>query len=198
MVAENTSGTLEDGSLYRVTFLVNVWLHHHPAGIQPLPGDLRDYLRAKEQEIGLAFPTELPATSYIHLVPSDAHTGAAPLKITSKKITDDNGEWLNIPFVSDDSDWGKSDEEAGIFLSIWLPNEILQGSTTCPTFLAATKSRLKSGTASTDRSTSTGTSVELIFNDEECAARLEYEADEDAEEEFAEEVGGALDMTEDS
>jgi hypothetical protein len=76
------------------------------------------------------------------------------IQISTDDIDDDNGNWEVIPFVSDKTAYGKNVDEAGISLRLWLPN-ILQSHI---------------GSSST---------IQVNYNDTECAAILEYEEDPD-------------------
>ena len=36
------------------------------------------------------------------------------------------GDWEIIPFISADSDWGKDEDETGIELRMWIPNNLMK------------------------------------------------------------------------
>ena len=86
------------------------------------------------------------------------------INITTDDIDDDNGAWEIIPFVSDKTTWGKGVDELGISLRMWLPN--------------ITKQHISSSNQNT---------IQINYNDTECAALLEYD-DEEALDEFFDEI----------
>lgn len=157
MSIDNTnifSGTLF--SNLRVTFLVNIWIHHQPSSVIPMPKDMIDALNKATLPISSASlgavslqPVSIEAINEIH--------------ITTDDVDDNNGNWEMIPFVSDKSSWGKSDDEAGISLRMWLPN-ILQAKE----YIGSKQS-----------------TIQINYNDTECACVLEYEEEGD---EFFDEI----------
>jgi hypothetical protein len=122
------------------------------------------------------------------------------------------GSWLEIPFVSDKSDWGKGDDETGIYLSIWLPNEALHQQSNSRTIITYVNSTLsvpataiatategmviQSGGAIINSSGNNRSSVEIVYRDRNCAACLKYEEnEEEVDEELVQEMEDGAKMT---
>jgi hypothetical protein len=141
----------------RVTFLVNIWIHHQPSGVQPMPIEIINSLNRATIPIN---NTTLSAVS-LKVISGPNMTD---INITTDDIDDDNGNWEVIPFVSDKTTWGKGVDEVGISLRMWLPN--------------ITKQYISSSNQNT---------IQINYNDTECAALLEYE-DEEILDEFYDEI----------
>ena len=97
------------------------------------------------------------------------------------------GEWIDIPFVSNKSQWGKGADEAGIHLHIWMPKlpvSELQQQIEMKRTKVSTKAKkssdvkLKSGPVNKTIDGGVGTYL-LRFCDEYSFAQLEYEDDEE-------------------
>lgn len=129
----------------RITVLVNIWLGHRPAAVDPLPEDILRML--PEVLTGVAsrlYPDRgaeadgyddvdgiIPVRDIPHIkvfrsppVPEattadENQTAAADAIVV---VGTSNGEWLKLPFVSSDATWGKEDDEdADLVLKMWLP-----------------------------------------------------------------------------
>lgn len=95
---------------FRVTFLANIWLNHHPANIKRFP-------------LEFAHLSPFDANFLCNIRPNTNQT--EDISITSQDIMNDTlGEWKYIPFISDKSVWGKEEDETGLSLKIWIPNSI--------------------------------------------------------------------------
>ena len=89
----------------RITFLVNIWIDHHPTSISRLP---------------LSLAPEIHENLNLELQP--ALNPISSIKIRRKQMLDDKqGSFLSIPFVSKASNWGIDSSEAALYLKIWLP-----------------------------------------------------------------------------
>jgi hypothetical protein len=122
----------------RITFLVNVWIGHQPATVQPLSLSLSPSLSLSTLSLSSTSTSVAALTGEILLSESavtereSAVENVSALLRVSVRSSDvyhedveeeedvDDG-WLTIPFVSEKSDWGKDEEEAGLELSLWLP-----------------------------------------------------------------------------
>jgi hypothetical protein len=146
-------------SRFRVTFLVNIWINHHPAGIFNLSDNLCDILIHKENEMkeikikyeifenlskieqnnneGIEITEMIDENNepfrYDNLFNCKigknddsviVNDKISNVNVTNKIINNEkNGNWLNIPFVTDNTDWGKGDDEKDLLLQIWIPSQ---------------------------------------------------------------------------
>lgn len=171
----------------RVTFLVNIWLNHHPAGVKLAPIEILQKLpqqkavdsstlqltcceavtesSALTEEISAR---KLPSANYV------IEKFSIPEKVTTN---DDVGDWELIPFVSDKSEWGKADDETGLVLSIWIPTSI-----------AALRQAISNDSNSSLSSVSSSTTFLFHYSNDRAAARLQYEEEEEEEELYRMEV----------
>jgi hypothetical protein len=138
----------------RVTFLVNIWLNHKPANLTRmlLPSSLN--------------PLFSQCLHEIRLQPTPDKIANLTIKPSSIREDDRDGRWMRIPFVSDQSVWGKDENETGIYLKLWLPNQFLQPAYQQGLDLATTSSWI------------------LPYNHPKAKASLEYETDEEFMEEM--------------
>jgi len=112
----------------RVTFLVNVWLGHQPAGVGSLPGDVRAALRQVESDLAVGAVTRSSSdgeSSSSSSRSSTLYSGVKAVKVAAKHVEaeDGQGDWVDVPFVSAAAQWGKGADERGLFLRMWLPHE---------------------------------------------------------------------------
>ena len=100
---------------YRVTFLVNVWLNHHPAGVSPLPPEFVSSLNGFN---GGLFALKLPFGIWDDTFTEERRLRVSPEDIDVYEAAELKPEKcvLEIPFVTDKSQWGKAAGEAAIFL----------------------------------------------------------------------------------
>ena len=142
----------------RITFLVNLWLSHHPHDVSQLPPDI---LQA------LTLPS-VPVPLSIQLVPDNdsVHDFKISAKTTrdSAKMTE-----LTVPFISEESSWGIGADETSLYLKMWMPRWVLLRP------LLESKS-----------------SIHIVYTRPDVAASLEYELDENAENELADEFDGMV------
>jgi hypothetical protein len=94
----------------RVTFLVNIWLHHHPSGVLPLSKELIQEL-------------DLPMSSLtLSLLPNNI-ADMDSIKVGKKILRDDSqGSFKTIPFVTESSVWGIDSDQTGLLVKLWLPH----------------------------------------------------------------------------
>ena len=107
---------------YRVTFLVNIWINHKPLKVENLSNKICEKLLQKEKEMNV----EKDILNNILIIKNDDNcTKICTLNINEDVISKElNGSWVDIPFVTSDSDWGKEDCETDLFLRIWAPSQI--------------------------------------------------------------------------
>jgi hypothetical protein len=103
---------------------------------------------------------------------------------------DDLGEWLTIPFVSNNAEWGKSDDETGLDLAMWMPASSVEQ------FVDATSGKVRKRRAgSNDGTIADGNSAHPLtqqtfqfqYIGDNAAARLDYE-DEEGEDDLADDL----------
>lgn len=100
----------------RITFLVNLWLYHHPHDVGLLPNDILDTLTL----------TPVSAPLSIQLVPDTE--SIEDFKVSAKVIRDERKMTeLTIPFITEESNWGIGADETGLHLKIWMPRSVLRG-----------------------------------------------------------------------
>jgi hypothetical protein len=144
---------------FRVTFLVNIWINHHPASIFNLSDTLCNTLINKENEMN-EIKMRHEIFENLSKIEQNNNEGIEIVKIidknnepfrhvdfficksgknddgiimndkisnvniTNKIINNEkNGNWLNVPFVTDNTDWGKGDNENDLLLQIWIPSQ---------------------------------------------------------------------------
>ena len=155
---------------FRVTFLVNVWRHHKPVGVSILPAEI---LSSINNSLTAAALTNLTDMS-LHLKPDDSSVNA--ITIHSQMLPNVNASVENtntcslvshiIPFLSENVDWQKGEDESGLSLALWLPKacqDVQSGDYSKTTFIVS-------------------------YSDETCAAFLVGEDEEEEEEEDEEEA----------
>ena len=97
----------------RITFLVNLWLHHHPLGVVPLPTEILSAL------------TPLSSSIDLQLI-QDTADSTDVFKVSPKIIRDESlATQMTIPFVTEESNWGIGTDETGLNLRLWLPKRAL-------------------------------------------------------------------------
>lgn len=82
----------------RITFLVNVWCGHHPAGVQRLPQAISSKLSALESAEN--------ADSCSAVLPNPID-----LTVISGEAFRDESEMMRLPFVGSDSTWGNETDD---------------------------------------------------------------------------------------
>ena len=92
---------------------MNLWLHHHPLDVVPLPTEILSALA----------PFSLPVDL---LLVQDTADSTDIFKVYPKIIRDESlVTQLTIPFVTEESNWGIGTDETGLNLRLWLPNRAL-------------------------------------------------------------------------
>jgi hypothetical protein len=185
----------------RITFLVNVWIGHQPASVTPLPDSIAQALAAVSSAESEFSISQYDTTVALQSVPADWLTTTI---VSSPDVNAESfGDWQVIPFVSAKSQWGKEESEAGLELYCWMPQIPLQAFHNAQQLRSAAGPNLKkprrnaqspeqSSQASTPLIASTSTSYQLVFIGEDCAAKLEYEEDEEGAEEFGDAFCGLV------
>lgn len=182
----------------RITFLVNLWIGHQPTAVVPLPDDFAQ--RLSGQSPGGSVP--------VALSPSPQTSISTTVVTSADASSDFLGDWTMIPFVSDKSQWGKDDAEAGLELYVWMPSVPLpalhaaQFNRPAPAVKGASKKRRTDKSIDTTtnelRSSreipSTCTSYRFVFASDDVAAKLEYEEDEEGADDFGDEFCGIVNV----
>eukprot|EP01038_Epipyxis_sp_PR26KG_P008784 gene8784-11863_t len=126
-----SSQSIPSNNNFRITFLVNLWLNHHPHNVHMLPVDIVDNLNSMRSDATDSFTSEREKGSMTNegnIMHDSSSFSWNDLPVSEVRVsstfTDEEelGEWESIPFVSDKSDWGKSEDETGIYLFMWRPN----------------------------------------------------------------------------
>jgi hypothetical protein len=122
----------------RITFLVNIWLNHHPANIQPLPDEIVNSIRANASVAPLSVHETLaltPAASteiqtcVISLSDHDHEKGKNEMKSAEKhplgsgviRLAEADMSQLLLPFVSKDESLEKDVEDPELMVEMYLP-----------------------------------------------------------------------------
>ena len=188
---------------YRVTFLVNIWINHKPLKVENLSNEICEKLIEKEKEMII----DKDIMNDIFISNNDeCRTKICTLNINEKIVTnEDNGTWVDIPFITDDSDWGKDHFETDLFLRIWAPSanffekniKKMMNSKILKTALSKkkvvdnknkkkslninkNKSKVESGL---EESEETVTTFEINYLDDDCCAFFLYDEDDMSEDE---------------
>lgn len=179
---------------FRVTFPVNIWIGHKPFAVKPIDQSLVDKIILS---ISTLFPAFAQKPEYLSIDLSPCPEKLNKIKISPSDVNrEDLGEWVTIPFVSNKSEWGKSEDETGLELSQWLPqlsiDEFLDIKNNKSKGAQTIKRRKVSQSHSSHQSAFT--TYSLHYTNEAIAATLEYEEDPDAADNFADEFDNNLDL----
>ena len=137
----------------RITFLVNVWIHHIPVGVQRLPRHIGADLALIEESFSnfdsyFSFKSS-PKQKIIEIPVSGRDARRSSFKRT--------GEWTTIPFLSHKSTWEKTDDEDAVSLNVFIPSDF----------------KIERYIENVD-----ATTFLLRYTEENCCARLEYVSEE--------------------
>ncbi len=168
----------------RITFLVNVWVGHRPSAVEPISVSLVGELNESRRHNCEVNNQILPLTFNHELERLDRFYGKV-IKVKEQDTQrDDLGSWITIPFVSNDAEWGKSDDETGLDLSMWLPlssvDQYLETSVG-----KGKKRRTNSNDMNEEDKVHCGENFHFQYIGDNAAARLDYE-DLEGEDDFAE------------
>jgi hypothetical protein len=180
-VRTNKSTSADDE--LRITFLVNIWIGHRPSAVSPMTQIWVDSLNKANTSW-----TDLSSGSSkkvdLQLQSLNGYQGTSVKVKEQDAQRDDLGDWITIPFVSNKAEWGKSEDEAGLDLSMWLPHYPVEQ------YLDMSKGKGKKRRAPSIELTTEPSSCSQTYHfqyiGENSAARLDYE-DEEGEEDFANE-----------
>jgi hypothetical protein len=196
-----------------VTFLVNVWLNYRPAGVCSAPADVVSSIISSSSsssssvasgggganQSAIALPTDEMLSSVVQFRTA-TQTAVRSFQISRKTSErEELGEWEEIPFVSDKSEWGKSEDETGLVLYIWLPASVdalqqhleqnpgggrekgkgLKKSKAAGAGAGAGASSTKKSAVSTFSGSQLADTFEFHYPDDETAPRLQYEENEE-------------------
>lgn len=189
----------KDNSNTRITFLVNLWIGHQPTAVVPLPDDFAQTLAGGQSPVDGA---------PVVLCPSPQSSISTTVITSADASSDFLGDWTMIPFVSDKSQWGKDDAEAGLELYVWMPSVPLaalhaaQFNRPPPAVKGVAKKRRTDksidATVSDLRSSQEippqCTSYRIVFASDDVAAKLEYEEDDEGANEFGDEFCGIVNV----
>ena len=146
----------------RVTFLVNIWIHHIPSEVQRLPPQIAKKLPSSDQFLNnshslssLIQPCK-QELSVISILGKES-------RVSRYKRT---GEWVTIPFLGEKTTLGtvKTDEEETLSLNAFIPS------------ISKLKRRISDRDAIVDSVPDTGTFL-IHYADRNCCARLDREED---------------------
>jgi hypothetical protein len=169
---------MEDNSIkksdnLRVTFLVNIWLSNHPQNVQPLDPHIVDALNSEWSELS----HHSFNISDVSILQSELNVTA--ISVDDKVIKKSNGNFQKcvLPFVSNDSIWGKEEGTSGITMRVWLPTSTANIDKT----IAKKGKKKVTGEADNDIAIDK-TTIVLTYKSESVCASLEYETESDIEE----------------
>ena len=114
---------------FRITFLVNVWIGHHPVGVQPLDDKIREALVSTKMTDGsaaklsdIAFEKEPVPQRKLYTIEDldpDSSTGS-------------HRERIRLPFLGKGTTWeSKTDADTRLVLSTFVPPGMDKETTTC-------------------------------------------------------------------
>lgn len=112
---DNSCVGMDNNSSIRITFLVNIWLNHHPYTINPISSDIINMINSSNTT-GDYMNSAIVLTNTNQCSPTVLHIDE---ELVSQE---DSGNIVTIPFISDESQWGKDVNETGIVVKMWLPN----------------------------------------------------------------------------
>jgi len=104
----NMNTTQQQTAADRITFLVNIWVNHKPAAVQPLPSTLRELLR--QDPLGWLPP--LPAPTFIQRLVSERSVDS---------VTNTDLSRMELPFVGKGSTWAEDDDDEQMVVSLVPP-----------------------------------------------------------------------------
>lgn len=204
IIADETSDSVAFEK--RITFLVNVWVGHRPMAVNPLPVEINPCFARDHDSMNISnfssanisFAAELPVLTIPItedlLTIDDDEEGEE-----NDKSNNEEGEWITIPFVSTKAQWGRDEDEAGLELTMLIPpshcslaqfhaqtmqaaklKKAAQKQSKDKKLAKAIKKQITSVANEVDEMDySRVSSFHLQYLDENVAARLQYEMDED-------------------
>lgn len=110
---ERNGGSLDEDS-YRITFLVNIWLDHKPAGVFPLPDEIREHLK----QFSTNGVTEDLSRAYFESRPvRECYLSS------EKELGWTDVSRVDLPFVGKDTTWGDdaADDCQELVVSLYAP-----------------------------------------------------------------------------
>ncbi len=112
--SNSSSSSSSSSSNVRITFLVNIWLNHHPYNINPMSNDVMRMMQSSSSSSNI--------NNSAMVLTMKNQPPPVSLAVTEDIIAqEDLGNAIMIPFISSDSQWGKDAEQTGIVLNMWLP-----------------------------------------------------------------------------
>ena len=102
----------------------NSMLHDHQSSTPPsLPSSLYDEIRIIKitSKDVVQDPTEIGPKEGVVSNSTTTTCCLSPSTACTHSSNGCTGTWEDIPFVSDSSQWGKSEGERGLFLRMWMP-----------------------------------------------------------------------------
>lgn len=159
----NGSNQNEEDEGLRVTFLVNVWINHKPAAINPLDIGLVNELNQLSENSNIKYS----------IAPSSVHSKF--VEVTKNDVLNEEvGGWLIIPFVSNEAEWEKAADEAGLDMRMWLPFVKIESFHNSQKFkkIGQNSSEFPLGT------------YHIQYKTEDISATLEYECGSDEDDEI--------------
>jgi hypothetical protein len=125
----------------RITILVNIWIGHHPASVDPLSEEIISFLpEVLPGAMACINPTDgedicedivlirdIPLVTVYRNPPIPTAVSERSLSSLREAVViagPDTGELLKLPFLTADATWGREDddEEADLILKMWLPD----------------------------------------------------------------------------
>ena len=163
--SESTTESSDSISSRRVTFLVNIWLGHHPAGVNPLSDEIISTLPLNAEikaQNDIVISAESPARfSYLPIEEyKELHIQAAAamesFKIVNAPFGSElepgsipfkrsQGRYVRLPFVSEDATWGKADDSNDLVVKMWMPHSLRASTDTVELCYIEVKNKQKSG-----------------------------------------------------
>lgn len=184
--ASSSSSAAATGNNYRITFLVNVWVGHRPSAVQQLPSELVSRLN-EIYEVNSVNSVVNNAFSNVSL--SQRNKRCEIIRVKEQDAQrDDLGEWITIPFVSNKAEWGKSDNEAGLDLNMWVPQYPVEQYVEMSQGKGKKRRANDTNEMSSDKEPMSKT-YHFQYLGENAAARLDYE-DEEGEDDLLDDLEG--------
>ena len=113
----------EESDEYRITFLVNVWERHKPAGVEPLPEEIRNSLQRSLCHLDGAHHSFLKEHSFEEAPPFERTR-----LVSEGGLPPDRRCRIELPFVVKSATWGSDSGETATILTTFPPTADLSES----------------------------------------------------------------------
>ncbi|GKY92836.1 hypothetical protein MPSEU_000253200 [Mayamaea pseudoterrestris] len=110
---------------YRITFLVNLWIGHHPAGVQPLDDRIRTHVMSHHETASISNPISFDNLAFAALLVAEHNVSAL------EDLDEAKRERIHLPFLSKGATWESRDDAELLVVSTFIPPQMQGEESTC-------------------------------------------------------------------